>query len=243
MSCVMQDDMNQPGVPSAMSDLLQQYVLDLSVLNDYTLDLAYAQTWISRYKDLIWLVLTLFSSLIVVYGILLPQRNNAKQRKQEATLSLIDRWTAHEIPYALLAYQNQVGKAGAKPVQSESKTKLYSFFHTVALLIREKKVDEALLQKSQIAMGFLCFYATLLIEQPDLLNNPTYYGREFQALHRRWKHMVKRYGKADFDMDRVNQPWIDANRIVEAAKASAGSESSEAPAGEKRPHLQIVPRA
>jgi hypothetical protein len=161
--------------------------------NDYSFDPSYAQYLIARYKDLIWLVLTMVSTLAVVYGIFLPQLNSLKQRKHEATLSLIDRWTSQNLPQAVSEYATQVRSEPVPLVYSEPKSKLYSFFHTVALLIREKKVDEDLIKKSQIGIGFVAFYNNLLIEQPDLPQKHTYYGRDFFSLYQRWKGLLKKH--------------------------------------------------
>ena len=161
--------------------------------NDYFFDPSYAQYLISSYKDLIWLVLTMVSTLAVVYGIFLPQLNSLRQRKHEATLSLIDRWTSQNLPQAVCEYGTQVRTQPVPLVYSEPKSKLYSFFHTVALLIREKKVDEHLIKKSQIGIGFVAFYNNLLIEQPDLPQKHTYYGRDFFSLYQRWKGLIKKH--------------------------------------------------
>jgi hypothetical protein len=227
-----------------MNPVVAQYVLDLSVLNlpalnGYVLDLDYGEQVIREYKDLIWLVLTLMSTLIVIYGILLPQRNNARQRKQEATLSLIDRWTAQHIPQTLVAYQTEVFRqALPRSVTSEHKTHLFSFFHTVALLIREQKVEEALLRKSQICLGFLCFYGTLLNEQPDFLQRPTYYGKAFHDLYRQWRGVAKRYKGMQLEFSSMAEgatPTLDAKQLMPSAGA-------DVPASEgKKPPLYVVP--
>jgi hypothetical protein len=60
-------------------------------------------------------------------------------------------------------------------------------------LIREKKVDEDFIKKSQIGIGFVAFYNNLLIEQPDLPQKHTYYGRDFYGLYQRWKGLLKKH--------------------------------------------------
>jgi hypothetical protein len=158
---------------------------------EYEFDPEYAQQLISQYKDLLWLVVSLLSTFVVIYGILVPQRNNNHHKKLEATLSIMERWTGQGLAHALLEYQQQVIQDHACNISSESKSRLCSFYHTIALLIRENKVDEALIRKSQIGISFLCFYAALAIEQPSMLEKQTFYGRDFLGLYRRWRGLAK----------------------------------------------------
>ncbi|MBY0404986.1 MAG: hypothetical protein K2X66_13890, partial [Cyanobacteria bacterium] len=170
--------------------------LDLSqydfVVNGYHLDLNYAQTIASDYKDLIWLILTMVSTGGILLGLYLPQRNMAKHKVQEATLSLIHRWNSQNLPHALNTYQQEVAQGNTPLINSDAKTALYSFFHTVEFLIKEKKVDESLVRKSQIGLGFISFYSTVVLEHPDMFKSHTYYGKTFQTLYRRWKGLAKK---------------------------------------------------
>ena len=209
-------------------------MLDLSFLLDYTdydIDLEYAEQLIRQYKDSLWLILSLVSTLVVIYGIILPQQNNAQQKKLEATLSLIDRWTAQGLAHDLLKYQQQVALEKATQIHAESKTRLCSFFHTVALLIKEKKIEEALIRKSQIGVGFICFYATLTIEQPDLLEKHSFYGPSFRSLHRRWRGLIK-----------TSKGPTDTHLPKEFAHLFPGISLEASTLEAEKPHLRVLPR-
>lgn len=226
---------------ATLTQLFDLLDLDLSLFG-YSFDPEFAQEVISQYKDLIWLVLTIISTSLVLFGIYVPQRNSSKQRTAEATLSLIDRWNSQQLPAALLEYQHQVSSMSTPLINSEPKAQLYSYFHTVSLLIRERKVDEALIRKSQISAGFLCFYATLLAEQPDIFKKHTYYGREFQVLHRRWKGIAKRLHQFNTFPGTSEPLTAVSSGLLEAASAEGTGETT-GKYGKKKSHLYVVPRS
>jgi hypothetical protein len=216
-----------------LADLLSLERLGLewipaSQWGQYILDLDYADWLVGQYKELIWLVLTLVSTSAILYGLYLPTRNASRQRRHEATLSLIDRWTSQSLPFALSEYQREVSEQPIPLINSEAKSRLYSYFHTVALLIREQKVEESLIRKSQISAGFVCFYNTLLIEQPDLTHKHTYYGREFQKLFRKWRRRATHphYQDPVFRFEWPTPPSAGAPSANPAAGQSAAADST-----------------